>query len=105
MEKYQPKSVEQTKKTSVLFKGFLLLGVWFFSVGSAMGVVYSTYSARKATQELESLRREAIGLRVMSGQYQLEKSSWAEYSRVEQLAREKLSMNIPEAEETKLIYR
>ncbi len=92
------------KKTSLVLPVVFLL-LWMFSFGSALGVVYSTYKARKATQVLEELRREASGLQVMSGQYLLEKSSWAAYSRVEQIAQSELNMKIPIPEQTVLVYR
>lgn len=83
----------------------LVLVVWLFSVGSAMGVVYSTYESRKATQKLEELRREANGLRVMSGKYLLEKSSWSAYSRVEEIAVNDLKMIVPDSDSTVLVYK
>lgn len=98
-------SMQGDARSSGFLKSLLIIAVWFFAVGSAISVVYSAYSSRIATQKLESLRREAIGLRVISGQYLLEKSSWAEYSRVEQLAREQLSMKIPDGNKTELIFR
>lgn len=78
--------------------------IWLAIVSSAMGVVYSTYQARKATQALEELRREAVQLQVMSGQYLLERSSWAAYSRIEKIAQEKLNMKVPIPEQTILVY-
>lgn len=79
--------------------------VWLSSVASAMGVVYSTYESRKATQKLEELRREANGLRVMSGKYLLEKSSWSAYSRVEEIAVNDLKMVVPDNESTVLVFK
>lgn len=92
------------KKTPLVLPVVFLL-LWMFSFSSALGVVYSTYKSRKATQVLEELRREANGLQVMSGQYLLEKSSWAAYSRVEQIAQSELNMKIPIPEQTVLVYR
>jgi len=84
---------------------FLVVVLWLFCVGSAFGVVYSTYESRKATQALEELRREASGLKVESGQFLLEKSSWSAYSRVEELANKKLKMVVPDMEKTVLVYK
>ncbi len=75
-----------------------VLGVamlWFSVVGSAMGVAYMGYQSRVATQQLEALRDQAAALHVQSGQYLLERSTWAEYSRIEFLAIEKLGMTVP----------
>ncbi len=98
-------SVQDETQIKSVLKVFFIIVIWCAAVGSAIAVVYSTYSSRIATQKLELLRREAIGLRIVSGQYLLEKSSWAEYSRVEQLAREELNMKIPDADKTELIFR
>lgn len=92
-------------KNRTLVLPIVFLFLWMLSFGSALGVVYSTYQARKATQVLEELRREASGLQVMSGQYLLEKSSWAAYSRVEQIAQSELNMKVPIPEQTVLVYR
>lgn len=83
----------------------LLVGAWLSAVGSAMGVVHSTHEARKATQKLETLRREASTLRVTSGRFLLEKSSWSAYSRVEKIAFEELKMKLPETDKTILVYK
>lgn len=88
----------------VIFSSLILV-LWLSSVGSAMGVVYSTHESRKATQKLEQLRREANGLRVMSGKYLLEKSSWSAYSRVEKIALGELNMLVPETEKTVLVFK
>ena len=73
-------------------------------LASSLGVVYSTHKTRVATRTLEELRREENALQVMSGQYLLEKSSWAAYSRVEDIAARKLNMKVPQAENTVLVY-
>lgn len=93
----------QAPKTSVFPVFFICM--WVFSLGSAFGVVYSTFEARSATQTLESLRREATALKVTSGQYQLERSSLASYPRVEGIATKELSMRSPVSEETVLMMR
>lgn len=95
---------QKCQKGKALFP-LLVVVVWLSSVGSAMGVVYSTYESRKATQALEELRREAAGLQVVSGQLLLEKSSWSAYSRVEKVALEELNMVIPEVEKTVLVLK
>ena len=78
---------------------------WMFTVGSAIGVVYSTYESRRATHLLEELRREEAGLRVVYGQYALEKSSLAAYGRVEKIATQELGMVTPSAEQTIIVVR
>lgn len=90
------------------FKPLLALSLfvcWSLCISSAFGVVYSTFEARSATHELEELRREAAGLKVISGQYLLEQSSLASYSRVEHIAKQRLGMSDPSAEHTVLVRR
>lgn len=79
--------------------------LWMFTLVTAIGVVFSSFQSRKATDELEYLRREASSLEVISGQYLLEKSSWAAYSRVEKMAHSTLNMNVPSPDKTVLVYR
>jgi cell division protein FtsL len=75
---------------------FLWLGILL----SALAVVYVTYDSRVRFNELETLRREQNQLQVVWGQYLLEESAWAAYNRVEKLAVDKLSMQVPSAEQT-----
>lgn len=99
-------SAEQPIKPRVsMMENLLLMVLWLACVLTAMGVVFSAFASRKATQELELLRRESSGLQVESGQYLLEKSTWAAYSRVEKIATNKLKMRVPESEKTVLVYR
>lgn len=76
-----------------------LVVLWLLVVGSALGVVYTTHEGRQHLNELETLRREAAQLQVEWGQYLLEQSTWAAYSRIEQIALGKLQMQVPETEQ------
>lgn len=93
------------QRRSAWLKPLLALALWMTCFVSAIGVVYSTWQARNATQALEELRRQENGLQVVSGQLLLEKSSWAAYNRVEELAQTKLNMRVAEPEKTVLVYR
>lgn len=66
--------------------------LWLAVIASALGVVASTHQVRKQTNTLETLRREAAQLQVEWGQYLLEQSTWASYSRVEAIATQQLDM-------------
>ncbi|WP_096085341.1 cell division protein FtsL [Agaribacterium haliotis] len=77
--------------------------LWLSTLVSGLAVVYSTYMSRIQVQELESLRREASALKVSAGQYQLEMSSLASYSRIESVAYERLKMQAPLPEHTVLV--
>lgn len=70
----------------------LMVALWLAAVTSALGVVASTHEVRKQVNTLETLRREAAQLQVVWGQYLLEQSTWAAYSRVETIAAQKLDM-------------
>lgn len=72
--------------------------LWGAVVASAMGVVSVTHQSRVATHQLETLRHAAADLHVQSGQYLLERSTLAEYSRIEQIATQKLGMTVPDIE-------
>lgn len=69
--------------------------LWLAVIASSLGVVYLTYDVRVKFNELESLRRQQNELQVTWGQYLLEESTWAAWGRVERLAREQLSMEVP----------
>lgn len=84
---------------------FLAVCLWLVSLVSAIAVVYSTWQSRKAIQALEELRREENGLQVISGQLLLEKSSWAAYTRVEEIAQTELGMSIAEPDKTVLVFK
>ncbi|WP_370981287.1 cell division protein FtsL [Agaribacterium sp. ZY112] len=81
----------------------VLAFLWVLTLFSGLAVVYSTYVSRIKTQELESLRREGLALKVSAGQYKLELSSLASYSRIETLAEAKLEMTPPEPSKTVLV--
>ena len=82
-----------------------LVSLWLMCLCSAVAVVFISFQSRQYTELLEELRREEIGLKVSSGQYQLERSSLASYPRIESIAAEKLKMNSPKSNETVLVVR
>lgn len=76
----------------------VLAGLWIAVMASGVAVVYSTHLSRQLFSELESQRRIAAELHVQWGQYLLEQSTWAAYSRVERVAAEKLQMQSPQGQ-------
>lgn len=82
-----------------------LMALWCGVFVSALGVVYSSFEARQATRELEDLRKQSSGLQVRSGQYLLEKGTWAAYSRIEDIAVNKLNMQQPDSSKTVLVKK
>ena len=68
----------------------------------ALGLVTSQHQARKLFAELEREQGRAQSLEVEYGQLQLEASTWAMPTRVEQYARERLRMQPPGAKRLQL---
>ena len=62
----------------------------------ALGVITSQHRARKLFQALEGEQERARQLDVEYGQLQLELSTWATHPRIEQIARERLHMLVPD---------
>ncbi len=77
--------------------------LWVLVVISALAVVASTQQVRRQIDELEVLRRQASQLQVQWGQYLLERSTWAAYGRVEQVAVSELNMKAPVSDEIVMI--
>lgn len=79
--------------------GWWLSTVWVAVICSALAVVYVSHLCRQLYSELSGLEQEANTLQVEWGRYLLEQSSWASLSRIEQLAKSRLHMRVPGAEE------
>lgn len=73
----------------------LLLAV----VGTGIAVVYERYRHRQLFVELSALERERDELNIEFGRLQLEQATWAQSNRIDQVARERLGMKFPEAED------
>jgi cell division protein FtsL len=69
--------------------------LWVLVLISALSVVYAAHDTRNKFNELELLRSQQDTLQVEWGKYLLEESAWASYGRIEKIAIEKLSMQIP----------
>ncbi len=67
-----------------------------------MGVIYSKYQSRLLFVEIQQQERELDRYEVEWGQLQLELTTLAEENRVEQIARDKLKLVMPERD--KFIY-
>jgi cell division protein FtsL len=65
-------------------------------VGSAVAAVHARHEARQLFIELQGLNRVRDELNIEWRQLQIERSTWAAHARVEQLARDKLSMGEPQ---------
>lgn len=81
----------------------VLLILLFSLLLSAIGVVYSKYSSRKHFVILQQLRAERDAAEVEWGRLQLEENTWATHARVEKIARKRLNMQIPTANEVVVV--
>ncbi len=86
--------------------GGLAVGVLLVAtVASGIGVVYARQESRLRFVELNRLANERDELNIEFGRLQLEQATWAENSRIEQIARGQLGMVSPAAAETVLVRR
>ena len=83
----------------------LILATVLFAVAilSAIGMVYSKHKTRMLFVELEQLNKEVVSLNSEWGRLQLEQSAWSDHSRVEKIARDRLGMVTPEADQIAFI--
>lgn len=83
---------------------FIVATLVFMAVlSSAVLLVYSKHQSRKLFVELQALKHQVDALNTEWGQLQLEQSAWSGHGRIEQVARERLSMVMPGAEEVVFI--
>jgi cell division protein FtsL len=81
----------------------LNLILFFTLIAIALGVVTSQHKSRKLYFELEQQQELAKKYETEFGQLQLEQSTWAMHSRVEELAAQKLKMQVPDAKRIQVI--
>ena len=81
------------------YQSLLLVAV----VLCALSVVTSQHKARKLFIELQKEKEHAQQMEVEWGQLQLEQSTWAAPARVEQVAVQKLQMQLPKNGQVKFI--
>lgn len=77
----------------------LLSGLVLAVVLSAVAVVYSKHQSRKLFVELQALYQQIDELDIEWGRLQLEQSTWSSHGRIEGIARKKLNMTLPKANE------
>ncbi len=69
------------------------------TMGSAIGVIYSKHQTRKIFINLQKIHKKIDELNIEWGQLQLEQSAWSSHGRIEKIARKKLHMTLPKANE------
>jgi cell division protein FtsL len=75
----------------------ILLTVLFLTVLiSSIGAVYARHESRRLFIELQALVSERDHLNIDWGRLQIEQSTWASPGRVEQMARDRLHMSVPD---------
>lgn len=65
-------------------------------VVTSLGVVYTKYQTRTLFVELQELQAERDQLNIDWGRLLLEQSTWATPTRIENEARERLNMHVPD---------
>jgi cell division protein FtsL len=81
----------------------LNLILFFALIFSALGLVNSQHKARNLYIELERASQTAKQTEQEYGQLQLEQSTWAMHSRIEQIASQKMQMQVPDAKRVQVI--
>ena len=81
----------------------LNLILFFALIFSALGLVNSQHKARNLYIELERANQTAKQTEQEYGQLQLEQSTWAMHSRIEQIASQKMQMQVPDAKRVQVI--
>jgi cell division protein FtsL len=81
------------------------LAVVFLVMASAIACIYAKHESRKLFTELQGLIDERDQMEVDWGRLQIEQGTWSTYARVEQVAREKMNMRLPTAEQIHLLEK
>jgi cell division protein FtsL len=79
--------------------------LFFVLILVSLGVVTSQHKARKLYFELELLQQESKKYDTEYGQLQLEQSTWAMHSKVEDFATKKLQMQVPDEKRIQVIFQ
>jgi len=79
--------------------------LFFLLIAVSIGVITSQHRARKLYFELEQQQDLTRKFDTEYGQLQLEQSTWAMHSRVEELAAMKLKMQVPDATRIQVIAK
>lgn len=75
------------------------------NVVSALGVVHARNEHRLVFVQVSALEKARDELNIDFGRLQLEQATWAESNRIDQVARDRLGMKLPEAAEIVVIRR
>ena len=81
----------------------LVIALVILVLASSLGVVYAKHQSRKLFIELDTLKKERDEMNVEWGRLQLEQSTLATHSRIEQTAKKRLNMVTPEYEQVLIV--
>lgn len=81
----------------------LNLLLFFVLIIVCLGVITAQHKARKLYFELEQQQELSKKYETIFGQMQLEQSTWAMHSRIEEHAAKKLNMQVPDAKRIQVI--
>jgi cell division protein FtsL len=81
----------------------LNLILFFALMFSALGLVNAQHKARKLYIELEQMSQAERQYNQEYGQLQLEQSTWAMHSRIEQVASQQLQMQVPDSKRIQVV--
>ena len=87
----------------MMFLRSLMFLLVLANVASAIGVVYARHEHRQLFVDFKRLERQRDELNIDFGRLQLEQATWAEANRIDQVARNRLGMAFPSAEETVVV--
>lgn len=79
--------------------------LFFVLITVSLGVITAQHKARKLYFELEKQQNLTQKYETEFGQLQLEQSTWAMHSRIEDLAAKKLKMQVPDAKRIQVITK
>lgn len=81
----------------------LNLILFFVLIATALGSITAQHKSRKLYFELQQQQDAARQYDIEWGQLQLEQSTWAMHARVEQIASQKLQMQVPDAKRIQVV--
>lgn len=95
------KERQHGERTNTVTRLNLLL--FFVLIIVCLGVITAQHKARKLYFELEQQQELSKKYETIFGQMQLEQSTWAMHSRIEEHAAKKLNMQVPDAKRIQVI--
>lgn len=90
---------------SVSKKSGFIFFLWISVIASALGIIYLRHVERQLISELQIVTRHHHRVELERGQLLLEQSMWTSPSRIQQLAHERLGMNVAKPDALIVIKR